>query len=375
MLGIDERALRIVWTVFLFGMLVALVYFLRDTLMVFALAIFFAYMLSPIVGLVERFLPKRRNIALAVVYSLLVGLIVLAGIELVPEIGAQASSLLTSLPSLLNGEKLASLPLPGFLKPFQSQGIAAIASYTSDLRAHVLPLIQQAGRGILSGLGALLPAILIPILAFFFLKDAASIRVNLIGSVRDGHDRGLMEQVLEDVHVVLTNYIRSLVLLSIAAFVGWVAFLTLMRYPYPLLLASCAAVGEFIPVIGPASALAIMLGVTLATGSGGVLWLILFWILYRMFADYVLNPYLMSSGIELHPLLILLGVLAGETLAGVPGMFFSIPVIAIVRVIYLNLRRAFTQRQLVAGVKSEVKVASPGDVPGGLVGQTQREAL
>ena len=52
MLGIDERALRIVWTVFLFGLLLALIYFLRDTLVIFAVSIFFAYMLSPIVGLV-----------------------------------------------------------------------------------------------------------------------------------------------------------------------------------------------------------------------------------------------------------------------------------------------------------------------------------
>jgi predicted PurR-regulated permease PerM len=92
-----------------------------------------------------------------------------------------------------------------------------------------------------------------------------------------------------------------------------------------------------------------------------------------MFADYVLNPYLMSSGIELHPLLVLLAVLAGETLAGVPGMFFSIPVIAILRVIYLNLRRLYTQRRLLPDQKSDVRMASPGDVPGGLMVPQQRE--
>jgi predicted PurR-regulated permease PerM len=360
MLGIDERALRILWTVFLFGLLIAVVYFIRSTLLIFALAIFFAYMLSPIVGVVERLLPRRRNIALTVVYFGLVGLLVLIGFQIVPAIGKQATSLATRLPSLLNGERLAALPLPAFLKPFSDQIAGVIQSYTSDLQTHLAVILRTAGSQIVSGLSALLPAILIPILAFFFLKDGEAIRIGLIGSVEDGHDRGLLEQIIDDVHLVLTKYIHALVLLAAASFVCWVAFLIFMRYPYELLLAGCAAAGEFIPVIGPAAALLIMLFVAIATNAGGWLWLIVFWGLYRLFADYVLNPYLMSAGIELHPLLILFGVLAGENLAGIPGMFFSVPVIAILRVVYQNLRRAYLQRQLLEGVRTPIKVVGPG---------------
>jgi predicted PurR-regulated permease PerM len=47
----------------------------------------------------------------------------------------------------------------------------------------------------------------------------------------------------------------------------------------------------------------------------------------------------MSSGVEVDPLLVLFGVLAGEQIAGVPGMFFSVPVIAALRVLYVRLRR------------------------------------
>jgi predicted PurR-regulated permease PerM len=111
-----------------------------------------------------------------------------------------------------------------------------------------------------------------------------------------------------------------------------------------------AALGEFIPVIGPAAALAIMTLVCLITGSGSILWLIVFWGVYRLFADYVLNPYLMSAGIELSPLLVLFGVLAGDSIAGVPGMFFSVPIIAILRVIYSNLRGAYAHRKIVDSV-------------------------
>jgi predicted PurR-regulated permease PerM len=71
-----------------------------------------------------------------------------------------------------------------------------------------------------------------------------------------------------------------------------------------------------------------------------------FWGCYRVFQDYVLNPYLMSSRVELHPLLVLFGVLAGNSIGGVPGMFFSIPVIAILKVIYARLRMAYEREPL-----------------------------
>jgi predicted PurR-regulated permease PerM len=146
--------------------------------------------------------------------------------------------------------------------------------------------------------------------------------------------------ILRDIHSVLRNYIRALVLLAIASFTAWAVFLSIMRYPFDLLLAGVSALLEFIPVIGPAAALVIVLIVCIVAGSGGILWIVLFWGTFRIFQDYVLSPYLMSSGIELHPLLVLFGVLAGEALAGIPGMFFSVPVLAILRVIYSRMREA-----------------------------------
>jgi predicted PurR-regulated permease PerM len=88
-----------------------------------------------------------------------------------------------------------------------------------------------------------------------------------------------------------------------------------------------------------------LLAVFLVTGSGGLLWVIIFWASFRVFQDYVLNPYLMSSGIEIHPLLVLFGVLAGDALAGVPGMFFSVPVLAILRHVFVRMRAASLRRE------------------------------
>lgn len=346
MLGMDERALRIVWTVFLFGLFLAFIYFIRETLVIFALSIFFAYMLSPIVDLVERYVAKRRTLALTVVYIFLIGAMVGIGFAVIPRIAEEATSLVTSLPKLVTGGAVTKIPIPHWLDPVRDQIIGAAKREANNLETSLVPFLQQAGTRILSGLGYLLPAILVPILAFFLLKDARDIRSSLIGAVEDRGDRRTMRAILDDVHAALRSYIRALVLLAIASFCAWAIFLSLMRYPYELLLAGLAGMLEFIPVFGPAVALAIILIVAGVTGSGGLLWIVLFFAVYRVFQDYILNPYLMSAGVEIHPLLVLFAVLAGERLAGIPGMFFSIPAIAILKVVWARLRGSYVKKPL-----------------------------
>ena len=167
----------------------------------------------------------------------------------------------------------------------------------------------------------------------------------------------MLEDILDDVHQLLSKYIRALILLSIASFIAWLAFLTLMHYHYELLLAGLAGVLEFIPVVGPLAAGAIILIVCAITGSGGLLWIVVFWACYRIFQDYVLNPYLMSAGVEVHPLLVLLGVLAGERIGGIPGMFFSVPVIAILKAVYTRMKREHARRRLSPAYQGSVIVS------------------
>lgn len=344
MLGIDQRAFRITWTVCLFALLLLIAYCIRETLMVFATAIFLAYMLAPIVFLVERFVQKRRTLALGLVYILLIGALVGIGFALIPRLASEATSLATRLPALLASGKLATLPLPSWAEPVREQVMEASRREAANLQASVVPFIQRASTEILSGVGYLLPVILVPILTFFFLKDARQIRSALLSAFDNGQ-HATAELILNDIHVVLRNYTRTLVILAVASFAAWAIFLSAMGEPYDLLLAGVAGALEFLPVVGPAAALVIIMLVCGIAGAGGLIWILCFWALYRVFQDYVLNPYLMSSGVELHPLLVLFGVLAGEKIGGIPGMFFSVPVLAIGRLALMHLRAASTAKQ------------------------------
>jgi predicted PurR-regulated permease PerM len=346
MLGIDEKALRVAWTIFLFTFVLVIVYSLRETLLVFAGAIFFAYILSPIVALIERSLPKRRTLALGLVYVVLLGAMIGLGFALIPRLASQATSLFTRLPAMVMSGSWATLPLPSWATPVRGQIMDALKNWAAGLEKQAVPFIQEAGTQILSGVSSILPMILVPILAFFFLKDAREIRSGLLNLVH-GTSRNTLSAIFDDVHVMLQSYMKALVILAAASFAAWFIFLNILGEPYALLLAGLAGTLEFIPVIGPAAALVVILVVSSATGgASGLVWIIVFWLLYRVFQDYVLNPFLMSSGVEIHPILVLFGVLAGERLGGIPGMFFSVPILAILKVVLTNLSRASTEREL-----------------------------
>jgi predicted PurR-regulated permease PerM len=71
---------------------------------------------------------------------------------------------------------------------------------------------------------------------------------------------------------------------------------------------------------------------------GHLVWIAVFVVCYRVFQDYVLAPYLMGGGIGVHPLLVIFGLLAGEQLGGIAGVFLSIPVIAGLAIVARHVR-------------------------------------
>jgi predicted PurR-regulated permease PerM len=340
MLGLDARVLRVVWTAFLFALAIALIYLARGTIVIFVLAIFLAHLIAPLVDRVDRHTSRRisRTVSLAIVYLLLLGAAFAVLVPVGAKIGDQASTLAARLPDAMKSDFLTRIPLPSWLETWRAQITVFLAEQTVGLGNTALPLLKQLGPGILAGLGNVVAAVLIPILSFFFLKDGRAMRNAIIESVPLSR-QAVAEEILDDLHVLVAQYIRALVLLAMATCASYSIFLSALGVPYPVLLAGLAAVLELIPVVGPLTAAVATLLIAGVSGYPHLLWIVVFLIIYRLFQDYVLSPYLLSSGAELHPLLVLFGVLAGEQVAGIPGMFFSVPVIAALRIILVRMRR------------------------------------
>jgi predicted PurR-regulated permease PerM len=340
MLGIDRNAARYTWTAAVVLLLVFVFYLLRKTLFVFILALLFAYLLSPLVNLLNRALPGRtRAPALALAYVIFVGLVVVLGIQIGSRVANQAKDLAKNLPALTQKWEQPSPDLSPALNRFRAELVRRIDQQISEGSSQLLTNVAEAGLKFLTVASEVVYVVIIPILAFFFLKDGALIREHILDMVEAGPQRVLLDDLMADIHLLLAHYMRALVLLSLASFTAYSIVFSVVGVPYAVLLGAVAGVLEFIPMLGPLTAALIILVVTIVA-SAHTLTVLLFMACYRVFQDYILSPHLMGQGVELHPLLVLFGVFAGAELAGIPGTFLSVPVLALVRILYVRFRRA-----------------------------------
>ena len=342
MLGFDTRIARIVWTVCLVGLTLYAVYLVRLTMLVVVFAIFFSYVLYPLIELVERYKPRRmpRALSISIVFVFAIAVISLAGTLFGASITEEAVRLSQQLPSLLKPANISDrVPLPGFLEPQRERILAFIVEQVQAGTGQALPFAQRLGVGVMHAATNLIYLILIPVLSFLLILEAPRIRDEALSmmSIRSG---SLWAGIIEDLDVLLSRYVRALLLLSISTFVIYSLVFSALGLQYSLLLSGVAALLEVIPFVGPLSAVVIILAVAVFSGYAHLWWLILFIIGYRLFQDYVLNPYLMSEGVEVSPLMVIVGLLAGDELAGIAGIFLSVPVMATAKIIFVRLRRA-----------------------------------
>jgi predicted PurR-regulated permease PerM len=339
LLGLDRRAARYTWTVVFILLLVGLLYLIRQTLVVFVVALLFAYLLWPLVKLLDRRLPGRSKVpALTIVYLSLVGVLIVIGIAIGSRVVQQANALAARLPELLS--KLEPPVQPPFSPSAHPLKITVISTLQQQLANHskdLLALLPNAALGVISRAGSLIFLVLVPILSFFFLKDGREMRSSVLGFLAEGARRDTVEKIAVDLHVLLAQYMRALVLLGVVASLAYGLFFSIMGVPYGILLAAVAFPLEFVPMVGPLAGAVIVLLVAGLSGSHHMLGIFVFLVAFRFFQDYVVSPRLLSAGMKLHPLLVIFGVLAGASIAGVAGSFLSVPVLATLRIVYRQL--------------------------------------
>ncbi|MEO7335953.1 MAG: AI-2E family transporter [Caldimonas sp.] len=335
-LGFDVRAARITWTVALVVIAMVATYEVRRTLFVFVLAVFFSYMIYPLVRSLERWAPKRLSKATstAVIFALLL-LVIAALLALVgPPIADQAAKLSEQLPKLTQDSNVMDrLPLPDWLTPYRDRIVQYVRDHLASGTAAAVPLAKQVGHVALQVAGNLVFVVLIPILAFLLIKDGSAMRERYLAWADGRVHAAFWKHLIDDLDSVLGRYMRALLILSLAAMVAYGIAFSIAGVPFGLLLAFIAGILEFIPVAGPLAACICVLVVAGLSGFDHLLLLAGFFVLYRLFQDYVLNPMLMSDGVAIPPVFVLFGLLAGEELGGIVGIFLSIPVLAIAKII------------------------------------------
>ena len=318
---------------------------LTGVILLLILSIFFAYFVYPLVEFLRRPLRfgKRefvmpRTLAIALAYLIIVAVAVAGIYFLAPRLGSQfpefteqARVYWTAVGERTQGwvEYFRHRRMPGPLLDAINRAIPSVIERVSMTASEVL--------GSMAGWLIYIPwLILIPILSFFFLKDAEAFRRSALQMLPKGRWRWRGDEFFQDINSTLAAYIRAQ--LTACLFIGVVCALgfTLLGLPSPLVLGLLAGFFEFVPLVGPLLiAVVAAVAATLHTGhTFSALVVLIFLAVLRIVQDYIVYPRLIGQGIHLHPLAVIIAILSGAELAGVAGIFLAIPVVAILTVSY-----------------------------------------
>ncbi|MBE7515718.1 MAG: AI-2E family transporter [Chloracidobacterium sp.] len=319
------------------------------------LSLFFAYLIDPIVKLirrpfkahgVERFMP--RSVAILLAYILVFGGIGFAISNLAPRVVEQAKEFGQNLPSYgatlrqklneLNG-RFDRLRIPDEIQSDLTKKATEIAgSISATLGVFFLTVATFVPW-----------LILIPVIAFFFLKDANLFRLGVLRSFPAGRWRMRAEMVLQDLNTTLAAYTRAQLISCFLIGLICVLGFYMLGMKYALLLGIIAGIFEFVPLLGPALVGVIVVATAVASENPWRgLYVAVFLIVLRVIQDYLMYPRIVRGGIHLHPLAIILAILAGEQIAGIPGVFVSIPFVAVATVAYRHILDHRGHRSLIA---------------------------
>jgi predicted PurR-regulated permease PerM len=345
--------------VLLFALGLGFLYVTRDTLIAFLFAIFFAYLMSPLVNHLEKGL-RGRGRAIALIYTVLLALVVVFFVIVGPKVTRQAAHLGQSLPSLL--EKLTSGELTtklGAEHGWSDNTTKAVQAFLVSHEDDITQIAQRVGVRTADVAKQAWLLFVVPLLSIFFLKDGRAFSGFLLSTIESRPQKEFLENVLNDLNQMLAHFIRAQLTLAALSLVVYSAFLGVMGVQYALVLSTIGGVLEFIPVIGPLVAGLTIVTVALLTSYPHWLIVLVFLVLWRVIQDYVSSPHIMGESMELHPLAAIFGVMAGAEIAGILGIYLSIPVMASLRIVFRRWR-LYTEKKRFGPLTAEYSIGSTG---------------
>lgn len=300
------------------------------------------YVLNPLVSrLQNRGMPRLA--AALITYLVFLSLIGIGLRFLIPVLADQVRGFASSVPDLIDRARDSI------------SGVADSVGFNLDTS---LVLDSENQRQVLNFLGRLLSLtrglfhvalilILGPILAFYLLVDLPKIRRGVEAFI-PARRRPEVESVLQDLGRALGGFFRGQLL--VALFVGIASLLGLyiVGLPYWALIGMIAGLFNLIPLVGPfiGAIPALFIAFTTTTAGEGLLRLEPGWpmalgasialLTVQQIDNHILSPNIVARTVKLHPVTVMLGLLAGGTLLGVWGMLMAVPTIAAVKILLLH---------------------------------------
>ena len=309
---------------------------------------FLYYLMNPIVELFEKIplgkykLP--RGISITIVMLLFLGIIIFAVGSFIPTLAEQLSKIIASIPQYVGEMQkwFDSLSRETWFREYVQQIDMSKVQQTVEKYGETVVMGTASGFGNVLGTmtSVVIAAITIPVMTIYMLADGKKLVpfAQRVMPKRLGDD---VAELLGRLNNTLSHYIsgQALEMLFVGVFTTFGYMIIGQRYA--LLLGVIAGITNMIPYVGPYIGYIPALFIGLMQGPMEAVSITIVVLVVQQIDSNILYPRIIGSTLNIHPLTILVILLAAGNIAGIPGMILAVPLYAVIRTIVVYVAQVW----------------------------------
>ncbi len=311
-----------------------------------------AYMLEPLVELFER-RGWSRTVAVLVTLVIAIVVLTLALIFVIPSIWSQLVKSYEQLPSALEaGHRVvdpliakiqtASPPVYNFLQSMLQK--VRSPEQQAEIGATIGTWLQGGLLKLVTATSSLFDLLLIPFFVFYLLSDYLKMKARIERWIPPRF-RTTGGGLLSQINHVLSMYVRNQVVIAFVMGLLYSFGFATLRVPLALTIGMISGFLNFVPYLGTLTGLVLAVSFTALDGAGPgrLMGVLAVFAIVQSVEGYYLTPKLLGESLNLHPLVVLLGLVIGGNLFGLLGIILAVPVVAAATVILRFLEKNIYQ--------------------------------
>lgn len=307
-----------------------ILYVAKNIVVPLVFATILAILLHPLVNFISKFKIHR---VIAILISLLLSLIIIAGLIFL--LVSQINRFSESLPSLADKLTILLNDSVTWLASYFDINSQKIYEWISSTKDDIINNNSIALGQILINFGSnLVLVLLIPVYVFLILFYQPLI-VEFIKRLFTSKKNEAIVVVLQTKKVVQA-YLIGLIIETVIIAVLEISALLILGIEYAVLLGILGALLNLIPYIGGIVAVAMPMIIALATKDSAwyALYILIIYYIIQLIDNNFIVPKIVASRVKINALFSIIAVIVGNALWGIPGMFLSIPLLAIIKLIF-----------------------------------------
>ncbi len=311
---------------------------LSDTFFTIIASIIIAYLFNPIINYLEKY-NISRTLGILILYIVILGVIAAISFSIIPRIGEELGGLIAISPTYMKEFTDALNRLyeryyseVEYIPPIVKSIEEVVLQNIDRLQNMIVANMSRFIDGIVKAFSKIVSFILMPILTFYFLRDKDYFK-NILYLTIPKSKRQVAKELFAQIDRALSQFIRGRLIL--AAYVGVVTtiLLLILDINFAVVIGLITGIADVIPYFGPF--LGFLPAVIFASMDSLVkgLWVGVAFIVIQWVENNVLAPKIIGDSTGMHPITVLLSLIIAGGMFGVMGMIFSVPVVAVVKIL------------------------------------------